>query len=385
MDRDIRASVGADFCALALIDAEMAELRFLGDRIEDTEPLVATFQAGTASFLSTPHAIAERFPPAVASTPRALAVLPISAGGRRLGAVAFGYHDERTFASHERALFDDVTRQLGIALDRARLYEEANQARRRAEQSDRAKDEFLAMLGHELRNPLSPIVTALELLQMRGASGAEKEVTVIKRQVRHLVSLVDDLLDVSRITRGMVELSREPIELSEVVGRAVEMVSPLLEQRAHRLTLTVPREGLAVHGDPRRLAQVVSNLLTNAAKYTEPGGRIVVTASREDADVVLRVKDSGIGIAKEMLAQVFDLFTQEKQALDRSQGGLGLGLGLAIVRSMVTLHGGSVTAHSDGKDKGSEFVVRLPVHGAHVPEALALRANAAGVCSDVSW
>nr|WP_272423055.1 ATP-binding protein [Polyangium jinanense] len=163
------------------------------------------------------------------------------------------------------------------------------------------------------------------------------------------------------------------------------MVSPLLEQRAHRLTLTVPREGLAVHGDPRRLAQVVSNLLTNAAKYTEPGGRIVVTASREDADVVLRVKDSGIGIAKEMLAQVFDLFTQEKQALDRSQGGLGLGLGLAIVRSMVTLHGGSVTAHSDGKDKGSEFVVRLPVHGAHVPEALALRANAAGVCSDVSW
>ena len=369
MDHDIRASLGADSCTVALLDPDTSELRLLGDTFDAEAPLAEALRAGTVSFLSTQSAIAARFPALGESSYRALALLPICASGRRLGAVAFGYHDERAFPSNERALFDDITRQLAIALDRARLYEEANEARRRAEQSDRAKDEFLAMLGHELRNPLSPIATALELLHLRGVRGGEKELTVIKRQVRHLVSLVDDLLDVSRITRGMVELSRERIEISEIVARAVEIASPLLEQRAHHLALVVPREGLVAFGDARRLAQVVSNLLTNAAKYTEPGGRIAVTASREGAELVLCIRDSGIGITKEMLPQVFDLFTQERQALDRSQGGLGLGL--AIVRSMVALHGGTVTAHSDGKGKGSEFTVRLPADGAAAPLSFA--------------
>jgi signal transduction histidine kinase/DNA-binding response OmpR family regulator len=231
-------------------------------------------------------------------------------------------------------------------------------ARRAAEDANRAKDEFLAMLGHELRNPLAPILTALQLLRLRGVQAGERERTIIERQVRHLVGLVDDLLDVSRITRGKIRLHRVPQQLSDAVAKGIELASPLLEQHQHDLVVDVPTEGLGVAADPARLAQVVSNLLTNAAKYTPPGGRIRVTASREGDQVVLRVTDTGIGIDAEMLPRVFDLFTQDRQAIDRAQGGLGLGL--AIVRSLVMLHGGSVAAHSEGRGRGSEFVVRLP-------------------------
>ena len=238
----------------------------------------------------------------------------------------------------------------------ARRIDEARQA---AESANRAKDEFLAMLGHELRNPLAPILTALQLMTLRGDIGAERERAVIDRQVRHVVRLVDDLLDVSRITRGKVDLRTERVELAQIVGRAIEMASPLIEQRQHDLDVHVAQEGLAVSGDPARLQQVVLNLLTNAAKYTEPKGRISVSAKREGDRIVLRVVDSGVGITPLMLPQVFDLFAQERQSLDRSQGGLGLGL--TIVRRLVELHGGSVEGHSEGIGRGSEFVVRLPV------------------------
>ena len=231
-------------------------------------------------------------------------------------------------------------------------------ARRAVEVANRSKDEFLAILGHELRNPLAPIVTALQLIKLRGDETMARERTVIERQVDHLIRLVDDLLDVSRITRGKVELKRERVELSEIVAKAIEMASPLIEQREHDLRVDVPPRGLTVEADAVRMAQVVSNLLNNAAKYTEPRGRISVVARDEAGAVTLRVRDTGIGLSEQMIARVFGLFVQESQAIDRAQGGLGLGL--AIVHGLVELHGGSVEAHSEGIGKGSEFVVRLP-------------------------
>ena len=226
-----------------------------------------------------------------------------------------------------------------------------------AEAANRAKDEFLAMLGHELRNPLSPIATAVQLMRLRGAEF--RELAVIERQVGHLTRLVDDLLDVSRITRGKITLNREPIELSHVVARAVEIASPLFEQRRHFLNVDVPAKGLIVDGDRERLAQVISNLLTNAAKYSNPESPIFVTARSMDGRVELRVKDSGIGIQPEMLGLVFDAFVQERQAIDRARGGLGLGL--TIARTLVTMHEGTIRAESRGAGHGSEFIVEMPL------------------------
>ena len=252
----------------------------------------------------------------------------------------------------------DVTEQVQSELEREELLAREQQARREAETASRAKDEFLAMLGHELRNPLSPIITALELMRMRAGDAFERERTLILRQVQHLVRLVDDLLDVSRITRGKVALKRRLVDLHEVVSASIEMVSPLLEGRRHRLTRD-GRSGLVVEGDPDRLAQAVANLLTNAAKYTEPGGTVSVSVERDGDWAVMKVRDSGMGIPPELLGRVFDLFVQGQRTLDRSQGGLGLGL--AIVKSLVELHGGEVAAASEGPGRGSVFTIRLPV------------------------
>jgi signal transduction histidine kinase len=265
--------------------------------------------------------------------------------------------DRRYFDFVFQPIFDQSTRVVGIAAAGFEVTELAR-ARQAAEDANRAKDEFLAMLGHELRNPLAPILTALQLLRLRGVAGGERERAIIERQVGHLVGLVDDLLDVSRITRGKIRLKTEAVELTEIVAKGIELASPLLEQHQHDLVVSVPRRGLGIMADPARLAQVVSNLLTNAAKYTPPGGRIRVEANTDGGDVVLRVSDTGIGIDPQMLPKVFELFTQDRQALDRAQGGLGLGL--AIVRSLVSLHGGTASAHSDGRNRGSEFVIRLP-------------------------
>jgi PAS domain S-box-containing protein len=249
------------------------------------------------------------------------------------------------------AAVEDIT-------ERKRLEQEREQARQLAESASRTKDEFLAMLGHELRNPLAPILTALQLLRLRGA-GFEREREVIERQVRHMVRLVDDLLDVSRITGGRLSLQFEHIELSRIVTVALETSAPLFEKARHDLVTNVPTTGLLINGDPARLTQVVSNLLANAAKYTPPGGQIVVSARRDHDDAVLEVADNGVGIAPNLLPHVFDAFVQAKQTLDRSRGGLGLGL--AIVHSLVGLHGGTVTAESEGVDRGSTFTVRLPL------------------------
>ena len=226
-----------------------------------------------------------------------------------------------------------------------------------AERASRAKDEFLAMLGHELRNPLSPIVTALQLIKMRDGGKPTREHTVIERQVEHLVRLVDDLLDVSRITTGKVELKREKLEIADAVARAIEIASPLLEQRNHRFDVSVPPVGLMVEGDRARLAQIISNLLTNAARYTEPGGSISLTAEREGDDVVISVTDNGIGMSADLVPTVFDLFVQGRRG-EGTHGGLGLGL--TLVQNLVRMHGGSARAASAGPGKGSTFVVRLP-------------------------
>jgi CheY-like chemotaxis protein len=214
------------------------------------------------------------------------------------------------------------------------------------------------MLGHELRNPLSPIVMALQLMRLRGDKKSVKEQEIIDRQVKHLTRLVDDLLDVSRVARGKIELARKPLQLADVIIRAVEMASPLLEVRRHQLTVSVPHRGLMVLADETRLGQVFANLLTNAAKYTDPGGAITIAAERVENELVVRVRDNGIGIAPDLLPRVFDLFVQGEQTSERSRGGLGLGL--TLVRRLIELQGGSVRAHSDGLGEGSEFTVRLP-------------------------
>jgi signal transduction histidine kinase/ActR/RegA family two-component response regulator len=242
------------------------------------------------------------------------------------------------------------------------------EAKGRAEQAARAKDEFLAMLGHELRNPLTPIVTALHLLRLKHQSS--RELDIIDRQVAALSRLVEDLLDVSRIASGKIELRRERVEFAEVAARAIEMSSPLLEKKRQHLSVEIAATGLTVYADPSRLAQVFGNLLTNAAKYSDPDQEISILATRDGGDLVVRVLDNGIGIAPAMTDRVFDVFMQQRQSVDRAQGGLGLGL--AIVRSLVELHGGTVAANSDGENRGSEFVVRLPlVSAAEIRPALA--------------
>ncbi len=236
------------------------------------------------------------------------------------------------------------------------------------ERASRAKDEFLAMLGHELRNPLSPIVTALQLMRMRSDGETSHEQSIIARQVDHLVRLVDDLLDVARLTRGKIELRRRPVKVSDVLAHAVEMASLLLEQRNHRLTVEAEPD-LVWSVDAARMAQVVSNLLTNAARYTAVGGEVRLAASREaDDTVVVSVRDNGIGIPEKMLPRVFDLFFQGKRNLDRAEGGLGIGL--PLVKNLVELHGGSVSAVSAGPGRGSEFTIRVPARtpgGQHRP------------------
>ena len=223
--------------------------------------------------------------------------------------------------------------------------------------SSRIKDEFLAMLGHELRNPLAPIVTALKLMKLRGRDGdTGQEQAVIQRQVDHLVRLVDDLLDVSRIASGKVELRKETVPLADVLNKAIEMASPLLEQKQHRLLVDVPT--VRWHGDPARLAQVVSNLLSNAARYTPAGGHVTLATRIKGGTVQIQVTDDGNGIAPQLLPHIFDLFVQGNRQLDRAKGGLGIGL--ALVRNLVQMHGGQVSAYSAGEGRGSTFTLTLP-------------------------
>ena len=226
------------------------------------------------------------------------------------------------------------------------------------EEANRAKDEFLAMLGHELRNPLAPIQSALEIMRLTTAAEISPQHVIIERHMEHVVRLVDDLMDIARITQNKIELERKRLQLGEIVARAVEVAKPLIDRRRHKLTLSVPSEGLPIDGDLTRLTQVVGNLLTNAAKYTPVGGHIELDGYRENDQIVLSVKDDGEGLSDELLPRLFELFTQGQRAADRPEGGLGVGL--AIARSLVRIHGGTVSVESAGLGLGTRFVVRVP-------------------------
>jgi signal transduction histidine kinase/DNA-binding response OmpR family regulator len=235
---------------------------------------------------------------------------------------------------------------------------ELHQARRDAETANRTKDEFLAVLGHELRNPLSPIVTALHLMRVRGAHGVENERQIIERQVGHMIRLVDDLLDVSRIFGGKLSLRKAPVALAQAVSQALEATSSLFEHKRHKLSVNVPATGLDVLADSVRLTQTISNLLTNAARYTPAEGCVRINAQRIGASVVLAVEDEGVGLRAEDLSRIFEMFVQAPQRNDRAEGGLGLGL--SIARSLARQHGGELTAASDGLGQGTRFTLTLP-------------------------
>lgn len=283
--------------------------------------------------------------------PKSYLCVPLVVRERTIGTLSFFYAESgRRYSSADLAVAEDLAHRAATALENARLYAQVRDA-------DRRKDEFLAMLAHELRNPLAPIRSGLDLLAM---SGAEPEtVQLMQEQVTHVVRLVDDLLDVSRIMRGKIPLHKETVPLVLVVQRSVESVRPLMASRKHDLHVSLSSEPIWVEADPVRLTQVITNLLNNAAKFMEKGGRVDVAVHQEGDQAVVSVRDRGIGIDPELLPHVFDLFTQADRSLDRTQGGLGIGL--TLVRSLVEMHGGTVEARSDGDGTGSEFVVRLPV------------------------
>lgn len=279
--------------------------------------------------------------------------VPLQVRGKTIGVINFvSAESGRRYNEADLVLAEDLARRAAIASENAQLYASLREEARR-------KDEFLAMLAHELRNPLAPIRSGLDVLNIMGV---DRDILgTIQRQVEHMVRLVDDLLDVSRIMRGRIELRYELAELEAIVQRAIDTVRPLVERHCQRLTVVLPSDPVRFEADSVRMAQVIGNLLNNASKYTPEGGQIELHAEVQKDQLTIIVRDSGIGISPEVLPQIFELFTQDKRSIDRSQGGLGIGL--TVVRRLVEMHGGSVVAHSDGAGRGSQFTVRLPIHG----------------------
>jgi signal transduction histidine kinase/CheY-like chemotaxis protein len=305
-----------------------------------------------------------------------LAVPVISRTGNVIGGLFFGHSAIGIFTERTELIIVGVAAQAAVAIDNARLYEVAQKAaeeretlltsertaRAEAERLNRMKDEFLAMLAHELRNPLAPIGNAAELLILRASTEpwAKQTGTIIKRQVAHMRHLLDDLLDVSRVTHGLVIIAKRRIDIKTVITEALDQVRSAIEEKHHRLSIELPPEPVYVDGDYFRLTQTVANILNNAAKYTPVGGEINLSLARTDnGRVEVSVADNGSGIAPELLPNVFELFTQGKRTLARSQGGVGLGL--TLVKKLVELHGGTVEAYSAGLGQGSEFVIHLPI------------------------
>jgi signal transduction histidine kinase/ActR/RegA family two-component response regulator len=362
--------LGACAGFVALVNGESLEIRRALGAHEQTLPpcsfpLVTNVPAAEAVrerrvvTVASPEERARRYPQWNAgrwSGYGAWMAAPLDAEERAIGAMLLCFAEPTTFDDPLQRVVQTVAQLCAQALHRALLLSAAEEAARK-------KDEFLAILGHELRNPLAPIQTALELLKLRGDAGMQAALDVplqvIERQVRHLTRLVDDLMDVSRITRGKIVLQKETVDVRTIVARAVEMAAPLFEHKSQHLRVESPAAPIDIDADPVRLAQVMANLLTNAAKYTPTAGHVTVRLERGDDSAVLSVRDDGAGISRDILPHLFDLFVQGPRGLDRAQGGLGIGL--TLVRSLVELHGGLVEAHSDGPGQGSEFVVRLPL------------------------
>ena len=281
--------------------------------------------------------------------------VPLIVSGHRLGVLTFATAESgRIYNDADLAVATDLSQRAAIAIENTRLYGELREA-------DRRKDVFLATLAHELRNPLAPIRNSLQILKMPGIDTqmVERSREMMERQLHHLVRLVDDLLDVSRVMRGKIELRRERIELATVIARAIETVQPLVDADSHELIVQLSSESLPIDADPVRVSQIIGNLLANAAKYTESNGRIWLTSEREGKMAVVRIRDNGIGIADSMLPRIFELFVQVDNTSTKAQGGLGIGL--TLVKNLVQMHDGTVEAKSDGLGYGSEFVVRLPI------------------------
>jgi PAS domain S-box-containing protein len=283
-----------------------------------------------------------------------LAVPLIGREGARLGSLEVISEPGAVFSADDRAFLIQIGHLLAVAVDNQRLL-------RGLEDADRRKNEFLATLAHELRNPLAPLVSGVQLLKVDSPTPTDlvRIRSMMDRQLTHMVRLVDDLMDISRVSRGRVELRKEWSELSRIVQQAVETSRPQIEKHAHRLRIELAAEPLGVHGDRDRLAQVISNLLNNAAKYTDPGGQITLSVERAGEHAVVAVQDTGVGLSSEMLPLVFDLFSQAQSSIDKAQGGLGIGLSLA--KSLVELHGGTISATSGGLGRGSRFSVGLPL------------------------
>ena len=362
------AALGGWLGALWLLDERTATLELLhwtgmepGRRfrrvpLHGDSPLALAVRTGTPVWIASRAEYVRAFPQSEQSPPGgkieqieqpgeiASACLPLVADQRHIGGLMFAYGEQHEFTEDEQAFLVAIATQCAYAMSHLQLLE--------------AKDAFLAMLGHELRNPLAPIVAALEVIRLRSRGSLDREHAIIDRQVHHLVRLVDDLLDVSRIARGRVQLRRSRVAVETAVALAVESARPLIQERGHRVTVDVA-PGLAVDADAPRLAQVLGNLVTNAAKYTPDRGRIEIIAREQGAAVVISVSDNGIGIAPELLPRVFDLFVQGERTSDRPEGGLGLGL--AIVKNLVELHGGVVQAESPGPGRGATFSVWWPI------------------------
>jgi PAS domain S-box-containing protein len=285
----------------------------------------------------------------------------VSADGESIGMVAAYFRPIHRPSEQELRRFDLYLRQACDFIRRCKLEQVLRRSEAALRDADRRKDEFLALLAHELRNPLAPIRYTLAANKKGGRTPAQRNEAeeVIERQVTHMSRLLDDLLDVSRITRSRLELKKSPTELALVVASAIETARPMLDAKHHTLSVDLPAQAVRFEADLVRLAQVLSNLLINAAKYTDPGGQIWLRAAQEQNDLIVAVGDNGIGIAPDMMPRLFTMFSQAEGVQARAEGGLGIGL--SLVRGLVTLHGGSVEAHSDGPGRGSEFIVRLPI------------------------
>lgn len=308
---------------------------------------------------------------------RAIQTTPLrSRGGTLVGMLSTHWH--RPHAPSERDLrnFDILARQAADLIERSKAMEALRARTAELIEADRHKDEFLATLAHELRNPLAPIRTGLALLRSRKADAFDRVVPMMERQLGHMVRLIDDLLDVSRVSQGKVTLRRERVSLRDVVDSAIETSRPLLEAGRHRFEVTIPGSPLWLDADATRLAQVLSNVLNNAAKYTPDEGRIRLAAETVGEHVIVSVVDTGVGIACDMLPRVFDLFAQVGDSLERAHGGLGIGLSLA--KMLVEMHGGSIRAESDGPGRGSTFIIRLPLA---VDSSVAVGSTSQGVAS----
>ena len=298
-----------------------------------------------------------------------------AADGSRLGAISVHFSEPHRPSEAEMRRLQLYCRQASDFIQRIRLEQTLRQSQQALQEADRRKNEFIALLAHELRNPLAPIRYALATIARPELTGEQKlrAEAIIGRQVSHMSRLLDDLLDISRITRGTLELKRSHVDLAEVISTAVEAAQPFLEAKHHELVVTQPGHPVAIDADAVRLAQVFSNLLINAAKYTGENGRVELEVGNTTAGVTVKVRDNGMGISPEMMPKLFNLFSQAHTTLERSETGLGVGL--ALVRGLVNLHGGSVSARSEGTGRGSEFIVRLPVGeltgpSAIVPEAV---------------